>query len=88
MIYCTKCHDVRKIHLYDFLEDKKTHCTCGESWGYYIDKINAFYGGLAIPLGINNMFFKNAISNQPEEGDGKIFESFVIPKKCKTFIKE
>lgn len=40
-----------------------------------------------MPLGIANSSFIDALKNQPEEGMGKRFEAFVIPKQCPTLRK-
>jgi len=82
LIYCPHCQDIRKLtHLL-------TTCQCGRSYGqYHSDELNAYYGGIAVPLGIANSSFVDALKNQPPEGMGKRFEAFVIPKKCPTFIR-
>ena len=42
-----------------------------------------------MPLGFANGSLVDAIKNQPVESDkGEAFRAFVIPKACKTFIKE
>ena len=79
MIYCPKCHDVRK------LQRKQVFCQCGESSGWYKqDGLNAVLAGMAIPIGFQNTSFVEALKNQPEEGTGAVFEAFVIPKECPT----
>jgi len=84
LIFCPKCFDVFRIY-----QKITRECRCGKSWGTYIDNLNATYGGNAVPLGISNFSFTNALGNQPTNGGaGKKFEAFVIPKKCKTFKKE
>jgi hypothetical protein len=81
LLYCKKCGDVfnLKFHI------KK--CYCAESEGYYIDEINAKYNGDCIPIGIDNHSFRSAINLQPQQGLGKRFDAFVIPKECETFTK-
>ncbi len=84
LIFCPICHDILKLAL-----NTVKACECGESWGAYEeDGLNAFYGGEAVPLGIANRSFFNAVNKQPPIGLGKTFEAFVIPAKCNTFKKE
>lgn len=63
-----------------------TTCECGRSYGqYHEDGLHATIGGGdAVPLGFANSTLVRALENQPEEGMGKRFEAFVIPKKCPT----
>lgn len=74
LLFCPKCQDVLK------LADFKRECECGKSFGYYTDSVNAVVGGKAIPVGFANYSFIQATKEQPEEGLGKTFEAFVIPK--------
>jgi hypothetical protein len=86
LIYCPKCHDVVKI---GFLRSVR-YCECESCWGYYKrrDKLNAVYGGSAVPLGFANSSLAKAVRNQPEQGMGERFEAFVIPESCPTFMQE
>lgn len=81
LIYCPSCHDIRKLHF------TLTTCRCGKSFGQYAaDGLYAFYGDRAVPLGIENKSFLQAIQNSPEgPGLGEKFEAFVIPRICDTF---
>ena len=83
LIFCPNCQDIVKPIL-----DKERRCSCGKSYGKYKDNIIAFYGGSAIPLGFDNFSLYDAIQDQPEDGEGKRFASFVIPKEYKTFKKK
>ena len=78
LILCPKCSDVIKL-----TESYQT-CECGKSAGNYIDDLNAEIFGKAIPIGVANESFIQALRNQPESGQGKTFTAFVIPKKCPT----
>ncbi len=78
LIFCRACHDIRK------LTPVLVNCSCGKSYGYYTDDLNAVIGGQCIPLGFVNQSFVSAIKNQPETGQGFEFTAFVIPKKCPT----
>lgn len=82
LIFCPECQDVLKL---DFGE---VWCSCEASSGWYEnDGLNAVYCGSAIPLGFANGSLVKAIENQPDEGMGKCFVAFVIPKSCPTFRK-
>jgi len=78
LIFCPRCQDVKK------LQSWMTYCECQESFGRYIDNLNAEIFGEAIPIGFANHLFYSAIRNQPEVGSGKVFEAFIIPKLCDT----
>ena len=83
LLYCNKCNDIFLLRRL-----KRKECNCGESWGYYVDGLNARYGGDCTPLGIHNSSFECALKIQLEEkGRGAHFTAFVISKKCRTFVK-
>lgn len=83
LLFCKNCEDVFKLHS----EIKK--CKCGLTYGRYLDENNGeYYGEYAIPLGFNNYNFATGIINQPLFGRGLVFEAFIIPKTCKSFIKK
>jgi hypothetical protein len=82
LIFCPKCNDIIKLNYND------QTCSCKTSGGYYLTNgLNAEYWGNAIPIGINWSSFLNTIKYQPQQGQGKTFEAFVIPFKCKTMKK-
>jgi hypothetical protein len=81
LIFCPNCEDIIKCQ-----ESGRT-CQCGASGGRYTDNLNAIYWGKAVPLGLANSSFVQALRNQPEDGQGSRFEAFVIPKSCPTFKK-
>ena len=85
MIFCPSpnCNDVVLLR-----QGKRRTCECGQSWGEYTDDLNAVIGGKAIPLGFSNKSFVHAVKFQPEGGQGKTFEAFVIPKHCPTIQRE
>ena len=78
LIFCPHCQDVRKL-----LRDR-VQCSCGKSYGWYKDKMNAVIGGDAIPLGFDNYSLALSLKIRPESGSGAVFTAFVIPHKCKT----
>ena len=80
LLYCPKCNDVIR------LIETSRQCQCGKVSGHYVDNLNAVYFG-GVPLGFNNHLFLNAIDNQPKSGNGLVFEAFVIPRKCSTFVR-
>jgi hypothetical protein len=83
LLFCKNCHDIFN------LANKLKTCSCGNTKGKYIDNINAIYfGKQSIPLGFDNFSFTEALKSQPLRGDGYGFIAFVIPKECKTYIKE
>jgi hypothetical protein len=83
LLYCKNCRDI-----FNLSYDVKT-CSCGDTAGRYVDNLNAIYTGKnAIPLGIGNSSFHEAINNQPLCGWGKEFDAFVIEVDCPTFKKK
>lgn len=83
LLLCISCSDVFSLDYHT------KSCKCGQTTGQYLDKQNAVYSGeKAIPLGMDNYSFAQAVHRQPENGLGCRFTAFVIPKECPTFIKE
>lgn len=79
LMFCTECHDVVA------LRHAERTCECGKCKGRYLDDgLHAVVEGPVIPLGYANRTFVFALKNQPEEGMGKEFTAFVIPRKCPT----
>jgi hypothetical protein len=82
LLLCTECFDLFMLTL------EPVACVCGSSIGQYgPDGLNAAYSGPCIPIGFSNSSFVRAIKEQPEEGMGRTFEAFVIPKTCPTMKK-
>lgn len=82
LLFCTNCNDLFSLDL------SLKKCSCGETKGKYKDHVNAVYWGIyAVPVGMSNHSFFEAIRKQTESGDGIEFKSFVIPVKCNTFEK-
>ncbi|MFP4019735.1 MAG: hypothetical protein ACLFUH_10865 [Bacteroidales bacterium] len=82
LIFCKECEDIVRL-----IPEETRYCQCGKSSGKYTDNLYAWYSGPCIPIGIANSSLAEALTNQPESGDGKKFNAFVIPKKCDTFSK-
>ena len=85
LLFCRGCGDVFNLGY------KMKTCSCGKTYGKYIDNLNAIYSTNeeAVPVGFSNPDFVHAIKNQPDKDYyGKRFEAFVIPKQCPTFVKK
>lgn len=79
LIHCNKCGDVVTLRVHE------RWCECGSSGGRYLaDRLHAEIWGECTPLGFHNALFGNALNAQPEEGMGRSFEAFIIPKVCPT----
>jgi hypothetical protein len=81
LIYCNECHDVVSLRF-----ENRT-CSCGESSGYYKDRINAVIKGPCIPLGFEGRSFRQAREKRHKEDagmdlGGERFIAFVIPENC------
>lgn len=83
LLMCLECNDIFNLDL------SEKSCSCGRSKGIYINQQLAEYTGKsAVPLGFSNPSFIQAIKDQPNEGIGKEFTAFVIPKNCETFFRK
>jgi len=83
LLLCKNCQDVIRL-----IQGEIRTCKCGAVSGKYLDDLNAIYSGdEAVPLGFANSTLVEAFRNQPEDGMGKTFTAFVIPKNCYTFEK-
>ena len=81
LLLCNTCGDIIQ------LSKTTTTCQCGSCGGHYKeDGLNAIYYGPAVPIGFHNSSFTDAISNQPEYGNGIEFTAFVIPKVCPSMV--
>jgi hypothetical protein len=82
LILCKKCHDVIKLDI------SPRTCKCKGCGGRYIDDLHAeYWGSDSVPLGFSNSSLVDAVSRQPESGQGCLFTAFVIPIQCDTFKK-
>jgi hypothetical protein len=80
LIYCPHCNDIVKLR-----GEAWRACYCGKSRGVYAeDDWHATISGAAIPVGVANFSFYEALRCQPEAGQGERFTAFVIPKSCPT----
>jgi hypothetical protein len=81
LLFCLICRDIFN------LSSAHKACQCGRVEGMYINDVDAVYSG-GVPLGIANTSFIDAVIKQPENGLGKEFTAFVIPKDCPTFKED
>lgn len=81
LLYCNACGDLV------VLNHRPRSCRCGHTSGRYLDDLNAVYTGDAVPIGFANPSFLQALKSQPEMGWGLVFEAFVIPRVCPTFVR-
>jgi len=84
LIYCPVCHDILKLQ-----SGNHRQCLCGKSWGsYWANGVDATIGGDAIPLGIDNRAFHDALLHRPKTGLGRTFTAFVIPERCEHITRD
>ena len=83
LLFCKKCQDVFKLH------EEGRRCLCGAVGGKLLpDGLNVeYWGEEAIPVGLANSTFAEAVRERPKEGQGRTFVAFVIPKVCPTAKK-
>lgn len=73
LLHCTKCKDIK------LLVRRRRTCMCGESWGCYVDKYNAIYGGEGILIMIANPSFANALfMTSPFAANGEEFVGAIL----------
>ncbi|PYF05637.1 hypothetical protein BJ095_11746 [Ureibacillus chungkukjangi] len=83
LLMCLECNDIFNLDM------SEKSCRCGRSKGKYINHQLAEYTGKsAVPLGFSNPSIIQAIKDQPNEGMGKEFTAFIIPKNCETFFRK
>lgn len=83
LLLCLKCNHIFSLNF------EERFCDCKATKGRYINSQDAVYSGeFAIPLGIANSSFSEALRKQPQTGLGEVFKAFVIPKVCPTFINK
>lgn len=80
LIYCPYCKDVVR------LIDKRRECGCGKSWGNYVDHVLAELGGAAVPVGIGNKSFVEALRERagPAKRAHMRLDAFLIKEPCDT----
>jgi hypothetical protein len=84
LVICKECQDVFKL----VDRQPRRQCMCGKTKGFlHEDGLHGEISGPCIALGFSNPSLASAIRNQPESGQGKVFEAFVIPVVCPTVRK-
>ena len=81
LIWCSVCHDIVKLGM-----NKRT-CQRGRSAGRYIDNIVAEIQGDAVPFGVNNTSFAEALSQYPTSKKGTNFIAWVIAKNARHVVR-
>lgn len=81
LVHCRNCADIIKLHY------GPRQCSCGLTSGYYTDPHKAVYGGsFAVPLGIDNISFVQAVKNGRQD-EPVFFDAFLIEENCPTFTR-
>ena len=78
LIFCKNCGDV-----FNLTKELKK-CSCGKSFGKYVDGLNAEISRESTPIGFQNSSFVLGLHNIPGTGKGKEFTAFFIPRICPT----
>lgn len=79
LIFCPFCQDIFNLKI-----EMKT-CSCGKSFGKYVDDVNAEISKDSIPLGFINTTFVKAIKEiHPNTFEGYRFIAFIIPRNAST----
>jgi hypothetical protein len=74
LILCPICGTIINL-----VRAEKTFCRCKRSWGQYKeDGWHATIGGEAIPIGINNHSFVEALRNRKTKVEGNNFEAWIF----------
>ena len=81
LLFCPNCTDVFNLVL-----DKEKSCSCGQTKGKYIDKLNAVYEGSGIPIGFNNTQFTYALRQKYQKDLILEFTAFTISSTSPTFV--
>ncbi len=86
-VFCRKCQDIVKLQ-----KNLPRVCDCGDSGGFYFrDGLHAVYfGEEAIPIGIDNHKFIDAIyvwTRMTNEKTGPNINAFLVSKEAETFRK-
>lgn len=84
LILCKHCQDIVRPY-----PNKTRTCECGDVVVKCLNKLDIVVTateGWAVPIGFNNTSFVWSVAQQPEEGMGKDFTAFVIPKKCPSIV--
>lgn len=86
VIFCPECTD-----LFNLSVASLRRCSCGKSWGQYKGKMQATYGGEAIPIGISDNSFMEAMNNRGQlnsDFEERVFKSFFVKADSYNFTHE
>ena len=79
LIYCPVCGTVINLPP----DGVKVICRCGSSYGIHVNHDNASYGGAALPLGISDLAFSDALYYR---GDGnQVIDLTIVGTKHARF---
>lgn len=84
LILCKHCQDIVR----PYPKQVRT-CHCGDVKVECLNELDIIVTATeewAVPIGFNNRSFVTAVYQQPEQGMGKDFTAFVIPKKCSSIV--
>lgn len=86
LLFCTECQDVVKL----WQNPEPRRCACGKSWGRYINKLDAEFGGSAYLLGFNNTQMGHSwnLRDQVPASRGRDFNAFFIPEGVTSAIRK
>ena len=85
LLLCKGCQDIVRP-----LIGKERSCECGACTivGHH-DNVTVVYSGeKAVLIGFKNSSLIHAVANQPQNGMGKDFVAFVLPKNCASVKKK
>ena len=86
LFYCPICQDLLKMSTPYSCDTG--YCDCASSWGCYTGPLQAEYGGKAVPIGIDNSSFVEAMQAIRKRDKsltmGQTFVAFIIPENCDT----
>ena len=85
LLFCPHCNSV-----FNLTFDLKK-CSCGKSYGRYIDQNNAEISETAVALGFKNSEFVEAMRDHIREPWGRLgkeFTAFVIPDNSESVIRK
>ena len=79
LIFCLACQDVVRLEI-----ENEKFCKCGQSSGKYEEDGHcAWYSGKAVPIGMGNKKFAEAIVSK-----GKNFDAWVFDPAYKKFVRK
>ena len=80
LLHCPECKDTFNLTI------RSKVCSCKKTKGMYLNKADAIYTGIGIPLGLLSEEYYKLADLQQETGRHTI-DAFVIAKDCATYRK-